>query len=192
MARRNGRYTVADHATWPEDERWELIGGEAHMMTPAPSGRHQQISVRLTSRLDVALENAPCVLYHAPTDLLFEATEETDTVVEPDLFVICGPHKSNGQVIGIPVLVIEILSPSTARRDKVVKRALYERVGVKEYWLVDPSNEIVDIMVHDGARFGPLQSYGQGDIIESTMLPGIAIEVKSVFAQKKLESDVDS
>ncbi len=185
MAQRNGRYTVADYQTWPDEERWELIDGEAYMMTPAPSGRHQQISSEVGGQLWTALKASPCVLYYAPTDLAFEAAEDTDTVVQPDLFIMCGPHKSNGQVIGIPVLVIEILSLSTARRDKVTKRALYERVGVKEYWIVDPVYEVIDVFVHDGTEYSRNQTVAKGDSLSVSMLDGVWVDVEAVFTKNR-------
>ena len=189
MVRRNGRYTIADYATWPEDERWELIDGEAYAMTPAPNTRHQQISVKLTAMLDSALGNTPCIPYHAPTDVTFDEAEDTNTVVEPDLFVMCGPHGTGNRVTGVPVLVIEILSPLTARRDKVVKRALYERVGVKEYWLVDPANEIIDVLVQDGGRLSLSHTVGREDTLQSTALPSVVIDVNAVFAQRNLDPE---
>ena len=185
MAQRNGRYTVADYQTWPDEERWELIDGEAYMMTPAPSGRHQQISSEVGGQLWTALKASPCVLYYAPTDLAFATAEDTDTVVQPDLFIMCGPHKSNGQVIGIPVLVIEILSLTTARRDKVTKRALYERVGVKEYWIVDPVYEVIDVFVHDGTRYSRNQTVAKGDSVSVSMLDGVLVDVEAVFTKNR-------
>ena len=185
MAQRNGRYTVADYQTWPDEERWELIDGEAYMMTPAPSGRHQQISSEVGGQLWTALKASPCVLYYAPTDLAFATAEDTDTVVQPDLFIMCGPHKSNGQVIGIPVLVIEILSLTTARRDKVTKRALYERVGVKEYWIVDPVYEVIDVFVHDGTEYSRNQTVAKGDSLSVSMLDGVWVDVEAVFTKNR-------
>ena len=179
------RYTYADYVTWTGDERWELIDGAAHLMSPGPSMDHQEILVQLGGLLWTALRGKPCTLYVAPTDVTFEEAEDTPTVVQPDLFVMCGEYRRGKRVIDVPALIIEILSPSTARKDRVTKRALYERVGVKEYWIVDGANETVDVLRRDGEQHyeGP-QIFGRGDTILSVALPDVSIEVALIFGEK--------
>lgn len=179
------RYTYADYVTWTGDERWELIDGAAHLMSPGPSMDHQKILVQLSGLLWTALRGKPCTLYVAPMDVTFEEAEDTSTVVQPDLFVMCGEFRHGKRVIDVPALIVEILSPSTARKDRVTKRALYERVGVKEYWIVDGANETVDVLRYDeGQHYEGPQIYGFGDTIQSVALPDLSVEVELIFGEK--------
>ncbi|MEI6385703.1 MAG: Uma2 family endonuclease [Spirochaetota bacterium] len=139
-------YTYADYKTWPEDERWELIDGKAYPlfgMSPAPRRRHQAFSGRLFSQLDRFFEGKPCSLYDSPIDVFLpegdEALGDIDKVVQPDLLVVCDRTKLIDEGIrGAPDFIIEILSPGTAMVDQTEKRQLYEKHGVREYWIVNP------------------------------------------------------
>ncbi|MBI5445519.1 MAG: Uma2 family endonuclease, partial [Deltaproteobacteria bacterium] len=151
-----GKFTYADYVTWPEDERWELIDGEAYNMTPAPTSVHQRIAVRIVTRLEQFLRGAPCVPFIAPTDVVLSEKD----LVQPDVFVICDPNKiTPANIQGPPDLAIEILSPSTDLKDRREKKALYERFGVREYLLVSPEGRYVErfFLEADG-------SYGKGEI----------------------------
>ena len=134
-----GRYTFADVLTWPDDERAELIDGEVILMAPAPSRGHQGISVELIRQFANYLEGKKCKAYHAPFDVrLFEkdgdTPEDVDTVVEPDITIVRDPSKLDDRGCkGAPDMVVEILSPSTQRHDRLVKLGLYQRAGVREY-----------------------------------------------------------
>lgn len=131
-------YTYRDLLSWPEDQRWELIDGVAYDMTPAPIRRHQEILGDLHLQIGNFLIGKPCRVYMAPFDVLIpkhdEGEEEIDTVVQPDIAVVCDRSKLTERGCkGAPDLVIEILSPSTAEKDTLTKLKLYERAGVKEY-----------------------------------------------------------
>jgi len=155
------RFTYADYRNWPDDERWELIDGEAYAMAPAPTISHQTLAGQLFRQIDEALDGAPCRALIAPVDVLLPATEETEdrtvTVVQPDILVVCDPTKiTERNVRGAPDWIIEVLSPATARHDHLTKRALYERAGVREYWLVHPVDRIVTVYtLKDGQYGGP-------------------------------------
>ena len=186
---KKARYTFADCLTWGEDERIEIIDGEAIMMAP-PSSRHQEISGALFAQLYNYLEGKQCRVYAAPFAVrLFEqdgdAPEDVDTMVEPDLSVICDRNKIDKKGCkGAPDLVIEILSPSTQRHDRLVKLGLYQRAGVREYWIVDTENRTVQIMLHGGD--GTLQLhevYSQGDIARVNVLEGCFIDLSKVFSE---------
>lgn len=158
------RYTFADALTWPDDERVEIIGGEVFLMAPAPSRGHQEISGALFAQLYNCLEGKRCKVYHPPFDVrLFEREgdkpEDIDTVVEPDLTVVCDMDKLDDMGCkGAPDMVVEILSPSTRRHDRLVKLGLYQRAGVREYWIVDPENKAAQVFLQDGvARLGSMR-----------------------------------
>lgn len=180
------RYTLADVLTWDETERVELIDGAPVMMAP-PSRIHQKISAELGRQLGNYLEGKKCEVYAAPFAVrLFEKAgdrpEDVDTLVEPDLSVICDPGKLDDMGCkGAPDLIIEILSPSTQRHDRLTKYNLYERAGVREYWIVDPESKTVQVSVLDGGRYRVREVYTAGDIAKVNVLDGCFIELARVF-----------
>jgi Uma2 family endonuclease len=132
---RDARYTWADYQSWPEDERWELIGGVAYGMAAAPSIRHQDVVLDLVSRLKQQLRGTGCRPFVVPTAVRLSDRD----VVEPDILVVCDPAKITASHIeGPPDLIVEVLSPGTSAKDLRPKKALYERAGVREYLVVDP------------------------------------------------------
>ncbi|MDL2319259.1 Uma2 family endonuclease, partial [Eubacteriales bacterium OttesenSCG-928-A19] len=132
-------YTYADYAQWDGIERYELIDGQAYMLA-SPSVRHQRVFRELFKQFAVYLAGKTCEVFSAPFDIRLNAAAEDDIVVQPDITVICDPRKiEDGQSCkGAPDMVIEILSPSTARYDQNRKLDLYLEAGVREYWIVDP------------------------------------------------------
>lgn len=157
------RYTYADYRTWPADERWELIDGIAYAMGPAPVRLHQKVLLQIARQAANALEGNSCEAYIAPFDVRLpqgdEADESLDTVVQPDLSVICDRNKLDDRGChGAPDWIVEVLSPVTASHDHLVKRALYERVGVREFWLVHPTDHIATVSRQTApGRFGPAE-----------------------------------
>jgi len=138
------RYTYRQYRTWPDSERWELIEGHAWAMSPAPRSRHQDLVLALGSQLRGFLKGKPCKVFVAPFDVILPAGDETDdevdTVVQPDIAVFCDKAKlREAGARGAPDIVVEILSPSTSRKDQNEKFNLYEKQGVREYWVVDPA-----------------------------------------------------
>lgn len=171
IAHGNRLYTYQDYVTWSDDERCEILDGERIVMD-SPSRRHQMISVNLTAQIQSQLSatGLPCILYHAPMDLLpflsyAQPPDDQTVVVQPDLFVSCTPQASENYVSGAPDLVIEILSLSTGKLDKVRKRAIYERARVPEYWIVDPEHRMVDVYRLRETSYGPPDTYGADDEI---------------------------
>ena len=149
---REERYTYADYLEWDEKERVELIDGAPLMMAP-PSRKHQEISGEIYRQLANFLRGKGCRVYAAPFGVrLFERAEDgpedVDTVVEPDITVVCDRDKLDDQGCkGAPDLIVEILSPSTQRRDRLTKLNLYQRAGVREYWIVNPEDRTVQVML---------------------------------------------
>lgn len=155
-------YTYADYLKFPEDERWEIIDGVAYSMAPTPSEAHQSLLIEMGAQVQQQLRGKPCRLYVAPIDVRFENTLTTDKVVQPDLVVICDRARITQRgLVGAPDWAVEILSPSSAGRDQILKRALYEREGVSEFWLVHPVDRLVSIY-----RLQADGTYGAPDIAE--------------------------
>lgn len=183
------RYTFADYLAQGSDERLEVIHGEAVMMAP-PSSRHQEISFELGRQLGNYLDGKPCRVYPAPFGVrLFEqdgeGSEDVDTVVEPDLSVVCDRSKIDRYGCkGAPDLVVEVLSPSSLRHDRFVKLGLYQRAKVREYWIVDPEYQSVQVFTLDASGFLRIrEEYGSGDIARVNVLEGCFIDLGKVFSE---------
>ena len=182
-------YTYGDYKKWPDEERWELIDGVAWDMSPAPNRQHQGISGELFKQIINFLEDKPCEIYAAPFDVLLPELDETEednvsNVVQPDISVICDPEKLTDKgCTGAPDWIIEIESPFTAKRDMYHKFRLYERHGVREYWIVDPGNRYIHVYVLDEKGKYPEEPevYLGGDSISCTVLEGLVIELDRLF-----------
>ena len=182
------RYTFADYLTWDESVRYELVDG-VPVALASPSDVHQAIVAELTRQLGNFLEGKKCRLYPAPFDVrLFERDEDTpddvDTVFQPDLMVVCDRSKVDKRGIhGAPDLIIEVVSPSTARHDRLVKMNHYQRAGVREYWIVSPEERTAQVFLLNGSTLRPHEVYTQGDIGKVNVLDGCFIELEKVFRE---------
>ncbi len=185
------KYSYADYLKWNDDKRYEIIDGDVYDMT-GPTLDHQVISGELFRQIANFLEDKPCRVLHAPFDLMLarqnKKAEEITTVLQPDIMVVCDEKKITQQgVFGAPDLVVEIISPSTASRDNILKRSIYEKAGVKEFWLVHPVDRLVRIY-----RLGKDGLFGREDIYDHTAtigiktLPGLTIDAPKLFAGIKL------
>lgn len=183
-------YTFADCLTWGESERIEIINGEAVMMAP-PTRIHQEILMELSRQLANFLEGKKCKVYPAPFAVrLFEkegdAPEDVNTMVEPDISVVCDHDKLDKHGCkGAPDLVVEVLSPSTQRHDRLVKLDLYQRAGVREYWIVDPDSSTVQVFMLKDGYLHPYEVYSDKDIAKVNVLDGCFIELSKVFPNDK-------
>ena len=178
--RKEKHYTYADYLTWPDDARYELIDGEAFLMSPAPLVEHQEVAGELFRQLANQLDGQPCRPYIAPVDVRLPRTDEADavidTVVQPDVLVVCDPSKIDRRgVRGAPDWVLEVLSPSTAAHDQIAKRRTYERAGVREYWLVHPGDRTLTVYVLENGQYGRPEIYELKDATPIGVLPGVSI-----------------
>ncbi len=179
-------YTYADYLLWEGPERYELIDGEAVMLS-APTTVHQLISAELMRQLTNYLEGKKCLAVAAPFDVrLFEREgdrpEDVQTVVQPDISIICDRDKLDERGCkGAPDLTLEILSPSNACHDLLVKLNLYQRAGVREYWVVSPEDKSVNVFLLDGDGLKLSYVYGPKDIAKVNVLDGCFIELSKVF-----------
>jgi len=185
------RYTYRQYRTWPDTERWELIEGRAWTMSPAPKSRHQALVWRLSSLLYDFLKGTACRAYPAPFDVLLplggEDDDDVDTIVQPDISVFCDRSRITERgARGAPDLVVEIISPSTSKKDMNEKFGIYEKHGVREYWIVDPAPWSVWVYRPTSAgRFdeGELKErLGDTASIPSVVLEGFSIDPVELFA----------
>jgi Uma2 family endonuclease len=183
------RYTFADCLTWGVDERIEIVDGEAVMMAP-PTTAHQLISGEMFRQLANYLEGKKCRAIPAPFAVrLFEkdgdSPEDVDTMVEPDISVVCDSSRLDKHGCkGAPDMVVEILSPSTQRHDRLVKLGLYQRARVREYWIVNPEDQTVQVMLlDDGGVLQLHEVYDRQSVAKVNVLDGCFIELSKVFSE---------
>jgi len=177
-------FTFADYQKWEDGVRYELIDGVPYMMSPAPSWKHQSISSEFHRQFANFLKGKPCKVLTAPFDVrLNGAGDNDDTVVQPDLLVVCDRSKlDEAGCNGAPDMVIEILSPSTARHDRLIKFQQYRQAGVREYWIVDPDTKSVQACLLENGKY-TVTAYGDTDTAPVNVLDGCMINFKDVFAE---------
>jgi Uma2 family endonuclease len=183
-------YTYADYLKWKFEEQVELIRGKIFKMSPAPTPRHQQISIRLSSRIFNFLEQKKCQVFNAPFDVRLpvknkKKDDEITTVVQPDICVICDETRIDGRgCLGAPDLVIEILSPGNIEKEVRLKFELYEEAGVKEYWIVYPSEENVAVLIlNEKGKYNGAKIYAGKDLIKSIAVKGLIIQPETIFTK---------
>lgn len=177
------------YVTWPDEVRYELIDGVAWAMAPAPTLAHQGVVGEIHFQLRQALRQHPCRAFIAPLDVRLPKDSEEDaridTVVQPDVLVVCDPAKLDRRgVRGAPDLVVEVLSPGTASHDHWRKRQVYERAGVREYWLVHPYDRMLTIYRLADSQFGKPEI---GELVGATpvgILPGAVIAWDELSARQ--------
>ncbi|MBI1920881.1 MAG: Uma2 family endonuclease [Geobacter sp.] len=178
-------FTYADYLTWPDDERWEIIGGEAYAMTPAPTLRHQDVAGNIFAKFKEHFRGKPCKPFYAPTDVVLD----DHNVVQPDILIVCDKNKmTDANIQGAPDLIVEILSPSTGLKDKREKKALYERFGVREYLVVDPEHEMVERFVLADGRYGREDVFGWKEALPLAVFPELSLDLWEIF-DKELSQD---
>lgn len=179
-------HSYADYLKWDLDERVELIKGRIFKMSPGPNRLHQKISGYLFNSFFNYLKNNPCETYTAPFDVRLprhsNKNEEIYTVVQPDICVICDPLKlDDAGCIGAPDLIVEILSPGNNKKELKNKFEVYEESGVKEYWIIHPSEQTVLIYSLIEGKFHPSRLFSSGDKVNSSVIKGYQLDLESFF-----------
>ncbi|GHV53184.1 hypothetical protein FACS1894216_10710 [Synergistales bacterium] len=181
------RYTYGDYRTWDDGTRWELIDGEAFCMSPAPRPVHQLLLAALSRKLGNHFEGKKCKVFFAPVDVLLSSGDEGEddivNVVQPDIMIVCDRSKIRSRnIIGAPDVIFEILS--TSKRDMSVKFELYERSGVREYFLVDPYGKSVTAFgENNGSRFSKKTVYSASDVLKFDMFAELEIPLAPIFEE---------
>ena len=180
--RDSDHHTYADYVLWSRTYGDELINGAAYVKEPpAPSPSHQAIVLELALQLTVALEGKPCRVYVAPFDVRLpksiEEDDQVDTVVQPDVLIVADPRRVDGRGLrGPPDWLAEVLSPSTASYDQVVKLPVYERAGVSEVWLIHPSDQTLSIYRLEAGSYGRPMIHELAGNIQLTAIPDIILD----------------
>ncbi len=174
------KLTYADYLRTADDERYELLSGEL-VMSPSPREIHQYILGRLFLRLGTFIYGRNLGrVYCSPFDVVLSDTD----VVQPDLLFVSSGRESiitAENVQGAPDLVVEILSPATAERDRTIKLDLYARYGVREYWIVDPDDKKITVFVRGESRFEVVGIYEAEESLHSPTLAEFSIALQDIF-----------
>jgi len=175
------RWTYEEYYRLDDEQRYEIIDGEL-LMAPAPDYWHQDWAKKLFRRIDgYVMDKQLGEVFFAPFDIILDA----ENVVQPDLLFIAKANLSILQtrgVFGAPDLLVELISPSSVQRDRYVKKALYARFGIKEYWIVDPEGEGVETYVYQDSSLKKMATLKPGDEAQSRQIPGFSLKVADVFA----------
>ncbi|MDO7786877.1 Uma2 family endonuclease [Desulforamulus aquiferis] len=183
------RYSYQDYKQWPMDKQWELIEGVAYALSPAPSTEHQLISGNLFFIIKSYLRTFEndCMVFYSPYDVLLKGKEEDEdncsTVVQPDLLVVCDKSKIKAKYcLGAPDWIVEISSPSAPSMDYVKKLHLYEKHGVREYWIINPQNKQVMIFrLRDNGEYDMPEIYIEKGIANVGVFEGLKIKVEDLI-----------
>ncbi|NNU94805.1 Uma2 family endonuclease [Geobacillus sp. NFOSA3] len=179
----NHNYTYEDYLKW--DGQWELIDGVPYSMAPSPSFTHQYIIGELYAALRDYFQQQGCIVVMAPFDVIFASNlddKSVKNVVQPDISVICDRGKITEKgCIGAPDLIVEVLSPSTALKDRNEKYKLYQRFEVKEYWMVDPLHRTIEVYGWHNGVYEKREVFGEQDVLVSFLHPDLKICLKDVF-----------
>ena len=176
------RYTYADYAKW-DDQRCELIDGKPYLMVmDGASFAHQRISVNFCVLLGSFLKGKSCKVFHAPFDVRLNFNTADNNVFQPDIMVVCDPSKLDDKGIkGAPEMVVEIVSPSSSKKDMFLKYQRYQKYGVGEYWIVFPEEKIVHVhLLKDGEY--RVTAYGDDNEIPVNTLEGLKMSIADIFA----------
>ena len=174
------KFTYEDYRHTSEDKRYELLDGEL-IMAPAPRTAHQRTSRKIGNPLDTFVtENNLGEVFNAPCDVVLSNTD----VVQPDLLFVSKERShiiNEDNIRGAPDLVIEVLSPSTAQRDRTLKRTLYALHSVPEYWQADTDAKIAMVLTLDNGEYKVAGIYGEGQMLVSPLLQGFTLEIDKIF-----------
>jgi Uma2 family endonuclease len=185
-------YTYADYLSWIDDKRRELINGVVFDLLSAPTRWHAGITTNLASVVNwfIKKRKGKCKVFHAPFDVRLPKNGETAdnkvyTVVQPDICVVCDPNKLDEKgCIGAPDLIVEVQSPSTAKRDLYEKFNLYEEAGVREYWVVFSGDKGLTVfLLQENGKFDEGTSYQFTGKVPVSIFKGLEIDLEELFAE---------
>jgi Uma2 family endonuclease len=182
----DGEYTYTDYLKFEYEHMVEIIRGKIFKMTPAPTSWHQMISAELFGQLYIHFKSKSCSVFSAPFDVILPIKNQqkntSTTVVQPDISVICDHNKIEEEgCVGPPDLIVEILSPSTSKKDLNNKYSIYEESGVKEYWIVMPKERLVEVFFLVNGKYQRIKTYTEKETIKLLLFPELKIDLKEIF-----------
>ena len=182
------RYSYADYLTWFDNVRRELIDGFIHLMSPAPSIKHQIVTGNIHTIVNSYLKSKKCKVLIAPADVRLlnnqkKADKDVFSVVQPDLFIVCDLAKLDDKgCIGAPDMIVEIVSLSNTKHDVKTKFNLYQQNGVREYWIVFPYDKMVQVFLLDeNGKYQHQANYTEEDKVKVNIFEDLYIDLQDVF-----------
>ena len=194
MAEKNQEMmTYKKYITWNDQKSCEVLDGKIISMAPSPLPEHQEVSMQLSIEFGSYLRNRNCSVFAAPIDVyLFEGSnkkwisENVKNWLIPDLIIVCDPNKvKRNKIVGAPDLVVEIISPSSAKIDRLDKRLAYQKAGVKEYWIIDPANQIVEVYLLKNHSLELHNVYSRENAIPVQVLEDLTIDLSIIFPERE-------
>ncbi len=187
LPRPEQKYSYVDYLTWDENERWEILEGIPYMQA-APSRIHQEISMELATQFHTYLKGKTCRVFAAPFCVRLDVennNEDIRNVVEPDITIVCDNAKLDERGCkGSPDMIVEILSPSTGKNDKLIKFNKYEKAGVREYWIVEPDQKLISVfLLQPNGRYGRPEVYSEENKIKVSIFQDLEIDLSTVFME---------
>jgi Uma2 family endonuclease len=181
-----GSYTYADYLKWEMDEMVELIKGKIYKHAAAPRVNHQRVSLIVSNHFFNFLKGKKCEVFIAPFDVRLpvksKKNEDINTVVQPDICVICDPEKLDDLgCVGAPDLIVEILSPGNNKKELQNKYEVYEESGVKEYWVIHPNECTLIIFSLVNGKYVASKLFTHGDKVSSQAVEGFVLDLEDVF-----------
>lgn len=184
------KLTYKEYATWAEGKRCEVLGGVIISMDPSVSPKHQEVSMQLSIEFGSYLRGKRCKVFAGDIDVyLFEDkkgwdSEKVKNWVIPDMVIVCDPDKIKKHgIVGAPDFALEILSPSSAKIDRMDKRWAYSKAGVKEYWIVDPANQLVEVYLLKEGVLELENVYTKEDSVHVHVLENLNIDLANIFPE---------
>lgn len=183
----NKKYSFADYLTWFDGKRRELFDGFIKMMTPAPSSFHQEVSIELATEIKTFVKTKKCKVFHAPFDVRFPNDNNTSdeniyNVVQPDISIICDLSKIDKKgCLGAPDMIIEIVS-TNSKRDIEDKFKLYEKHGVKEYWIVYTYEKSVSVFLLKSQKYELEGMFAESGKVKVNIFNGLFIDLEEIFS----------
>lgn len=177
-----GHWTYTHYSALPEDgKRYEIIDGVLYLMPPSAKEWHQRAVVVLATYFTIHVQFAGLGrVYTAP----FEVELTASTVVQPDILVIMNANMykiTPSHVVGSPDLVIEVVSPGTMRHDRLKKYRVYAKAGIREYWIVDPLQQKIEIVCLDAGNYHSAGVFSGEEALPSTVVEDLMVKVREVF-----------
>jgi Uma2 family endonuclease len=187
LPQKRNTLTYKEYLALDEDIEYEVIDGQMYNMSPSPNTRHQSVSMELSTEFNMYFRNKACRVL-AEIDVCLSDDQDFAKVTEwvkPDILIVCDKNKIHeNRIVGAPDLIVEILSKSTAKIDRMVKFNRYQRAGVKEYWIVDPLHEIIDVYVLENEQYKYEGTYASDEVIQVTLFEDLSINLKMIFREE--------
>lgn len=179
--------TYAEYLQLGEDVQYEVIDGKIYNMSPSPNVKHQSVLVELSTEFNMYMRNKSCRLL-VEIDVCLSGEDDPNKVDEwlrPDIVIVCDKNKIHeNRIVGAPDFIVEILSKSTAKTDKLVKFHRYQQAGVKEYWIVDPVHEIIDVYVLENNEYKHVGIFANDEKVKVSLFEDLSIDLKNIFREE--------